>query len=148
MSKALLAVVWIASPLAGTLVQPYIGIRSDNCRSPWGKRKPFMVFGGAATIICLLALAWSREMVGGFLSIFGADRDSNGTKTMIIIVATLFMFALDFAINTGTSPLRSFPDVIDASDNLFSQCKLAFEHLFSTTVPPISKNKPMPGLAV
>lgn len=101
MSKALLAVVWIASPLAGTLVQPYIGIRSDNCRSPWGKRKPFMVIGGAATIICLLALSWSREMVGGFLSIFGADRDSNGTKTMIIIVATLFMFALDFAINTG-----------------------------------------------
>lgn len=101
MSKALLAVVWIASPLAGTLVQPYIGIRSDNCRSPWGKRKPFMVLGGAATIICLLALAWSREMVGGFLSIFGADRDSSGTRTMVIIIATLFMFGLDFAINTG-----------------------------------------------
>ncbi|KAJ5966283.1 Sucrose transporter [Penicillium waksmanii] len=124
MSKALLAVVWIASPLAGTLVQPYIGIRSDNCRSPWGKRKPFMVLGGAATIICLLALAWSREMVGGFLSVFGADRDSSGTKTMIIIVATLFMFALDFAINTGMVipplRLRSLTGLIHAFANLIA----------------------------
>lgn len=101
MSKSLLAFVWIAGPLTGTLVQPYIGIRSDNCRVSWGKRKPFMVFGGAATIVCLLALAWVREIVGGFLSIFGVDRESGGTKAMIIIVATIFMYALDFAINTG-----------------------------------------------
>ena len=101
MSKALLAFVWIASPLAGTLVQPYIGIRSDNCRISWGKRKPFMFAVAAGTIIALLALAWVQEIMGGLLGLFGADPNSGGVRTTIIIVATALMCCLDFAINTG-----------------------------------------------
>jgi solute carrier family 45 protein 1/2/4 len=101
MSKALLAFVWIAGPLTGTLVQPYIGIRSDNCRISWGKRKPFMIVGAAATIVALLALAWVQEIVGGFLGIFGVDPASDGTRTTIIFLATVLMYCLDFAINTG-----------------------------------------------
>ena len=101
MSKAILAFVWIAGPLTGTLVQPYVGIRSDNCRIPWGKRKPFMIGGGIGTIFSLLALAWVRETVGGFLWIFGAPPDSEGVKACIIVVATILMYCLDFAINTG-----------------------------------------------
>lgn len=101
MSKSLLAFVWIAGPLSGALVQPYIGIRSDNCRISWGKRKPFMIAGGGATVVALLALAWTREMVGGFLGLFGVSRDSHGVKVTVIVVAILFMYLLDFAINTG-----------------------------------------------
>ncbi|KAB8245144.1 sodium/hydrogen exchanger 3 [Aspergillus flavus] len=108
MSKALLAFVWIAGPLTGTLVQPYIGICSDNCRSSWGKRKPFMVVGGLATVVALLALAWVRELVGGFLGIFGADQASTGTKTAIIVFATILMYCLDFAINTVQAGIRCF----------------------------------------
>ncbi|KAJ5574016.1 uncharacterized protein N7459_008443 [Penicillium hispanicum] len=108
MSKSLLAFVWIAGPLAGTLVQPYIGIRSDNCRIPWGKRKPFMVVGGAATILTLLSLAWVKEIVAGFLSIFGVDSLSEGSKTVVIIAATLVMCCLDFAVNTVQAGIRAF----------------------------------------
>ncbi|KAJ5360157.1 Major facilitator superfamily domain general substrate transporter [Penicillium concentricum] len=108
MSKSLLAVVWIASPLTGALVQPYIGIRSDNCRLAWGKRKPFMVVGGAATIVSLLALAWVKEIVGGVVSIFGVESTSAGAKITIIIMATVFMYCLDFAINTVQAAIRAF----------------------------------------
>ncbi|KAJ5947348.1 hypothetical protein N7466_000363 [Penicillium verhagenii] len=108
MSKALLACVWIAGPLTGTIVQPYIGIRSDNCRIPWGKRKPFMVAGGAATIVSLLLLAWVKDIVGGLLSVFGVDSSSSGTKMTIMIVATIMMFCLDFAINTVQAGIRAF----------------------------------------
>lgn len=101
MSKALLAFVWIAGPLTGTLVQPYVGICSDNCRVSWGKRKPFMIFGGMATVVALLALAWVQEIVGGVLGIFGVDPASSGTRTVVIILATVLMYCLDFAINTG-----------------------------------------------
>ncbi|KAJ5323953.1 hypothetical protein N7476_002553 [Penicillium atrosanguineum] len=108
MSKSLLAFVWIAGPLTGTLVQPYIGIRSDNCRMAWGKRKPFMVVGSAATIVSLLLLAWVKEIVGGFLSLFGADPASSGTRIMVIIAATVLMYCLDFAINTVQAGIRAF----------------------------------------
>lgn len=101
MSKALLAFVWIAGPLTGTLVQPYIGIRSDNCRISWGKRKPFMFVGATTTVMALFALAWVQEIVGGLLGLFGAETESNGVRMTIIVVATVLMYCLDFAINTG-----------------------------------------------
>lgn len=97
-----MAFVWIAGPLTGTLVQPYIGIRSDNCRIRWGKRKPFMIAGGAATIFTLLALAWTREIVGNTVGRpFGVPPNSQGLKIAIIVIATILMYCLDFAINTG-----------------------------------------------
>jgi solute carrier family 45 protein 1/2/4 len=101
LSKSLMALVWIAGPLSGTLVQPYVGTKSDNCRLPWGKRKPFMLGGAAATIVAFLCLAWVREIVGGFLGLFGAKQDSNLVHVSIIVVAVLFVYVLDFAINTG-----------------------------------------------
>lgn len=102
MSKSFLALVWIAGPLTGTLVQPYIGIRSDNCRISWGKRKPFMIGGALSTIVSLLCLAWAREIVGGFLTLFGVDRSSTGVRVASIMFAVLFIYILDVAINTGT----------------------------------------------
>lgn len=108
MSKALLAFVWIAGPITGTLVQPYIGIRSDNCRISWGKRKPFMIVGGAVTIVTLLALAWVREAVGGIVGVFGGNPTGEGTKITIIVIATIMMWCLDFAINTVQAGIRCF----------------------------------------
>ena len=111
MSKAFLAIVWIAGPLTGVLVQPYIGVLSDNCHISWGKRKPFMLGGATATILSLLALAWTREIVGGFLGIFGADPNSAGVKSTSIAYATILVYVLDFSINAGNQLLlysRSF----------------------------------------
>lgn len=101
LSKSLMALVWIAGPLSGTLVQPYVGMLSDNCRIRWGKRKPFMIGGALATIVSLMFLGWTKEIVGGFLGLFGAAPDSNGVKYSIIVVAVLWVYVLDFAINTG-----------------------------------------------
>lgn len=100
-SKSLMALVWIAGPLSGTLVQPYVGMLSDNCRIRWGKRKPFMIGGAVATIISLMCLAWTKEIVGGFLGLFGAAPDSKFVKVSIIVVAVTWIYVLDFAINTG-----------------------------------------------
>jgi solute carrier family 45 protein 1/2/4 len=107
-SKSLMALVWIAGPLSGTLVQPYVGMLSDNCRIPWGKRKPFMVGGTIATVISLMSLAWTKEIVGGFLGLFGAAPGSDGVKYTTIVVAVLWVYVLDFAINTVQAAIRAF----------------------------------------
>lgn len=104
LSKSLMALVWIAGPLTGTLVQPYVGMLSDNCRVSWGRRKPFMIGGALATSFCLLFIPWTKEIVAGVLRIFGADPASDGIKTFTIIVAVVMVYVLDIAVNTGRRP--------------------------------------------
>ncbi|CRK30258.1 hypothetical protein BN1708_000793, partial [Verticillium longisporum] len=89
LSKSLMALVWIAGPLTGTLVQPYVGMLSDNCRVPWGKRKPFMVGGTIATIISLIFLAWTKEIVGNVLGLFGAHPESQGVRIAATIGSSI-----------------------------------------------------------
>ncbi|KAK7398393.1 hypothetical protein QQX98_012237 [Neonectria punicea] len=108
LSKSLMALVWIAGPLTGTLVQPYVGMLSDNCRLPWGKRKPFMLGGALATIVALLFLAWTKEIVANILGLFGANPESQGVKTTTIFVAVIGVYVLDFAINTVQASIRAF----------------------------------------
>lgn len=103
MSKALLAIFWIVGPLSGVIVQPYIGIMSDNSRYRIGKRKPFMIGGAAATLLSFLALAWTREIVHTFLGLFGADPESKFVKVATISFAIGWLCLLDVAINTGKS---------------------------------------------
>lgn len=108
LSKSMLALVWIAGPLSGTLVQPYIGIKSDNCRIPWGRRKPFIVGGAAATISSLLGLSWAKEIVGGIFGIFGVHSDAQIVATSALVIAVLLVYVLDFAINAIQAAVRAF----------------------------------------
>ncbi|GKT98674.1 alpha-glucoside permease [Fusarium langsethiae] len=108
LSKSLMALVWIAGPLTGTLVQPYVGMLSDNCRLPMGKRKPFMIGGSVATILSLLFLAWAKEIVACASNILGFDSESQGVKTTTIVVAVIGVYVLDFAINTVQASIRAF----------------------------------------
>lgn len=108
LSKSLMALVWIAGPLTGTLVQPYVGMLSDNCRLPWGKRKPFMIGGAIATIVSLMFLAWTKEAVAGVMGLFGADPMSKEVKITTICVAIFGVYVLDFAINTVQAAIRAF----------------------------------------
>jgi solute carrier family 45 protein 1/2/4 len=124
-SKSLLAFVWIAGPLSGTLVQPYVGIKSDRCRSPWGKRRPFIVGGAIATIISLVLLAWTKEIVRNFFAIFKVGAESQTVHVVSIVWAVSFIYILDFAINTSMS--RSSPLCIkDLANHTLFQSKLPF----------------------
>ncbi|KAI9166922.1 alpha-glucoside permease [Paramyrothecium foliicola] len=108
LSKSIMALVWIAGPLTGTLVQPYVGMLSDTCRIPWGKRKPFMLGGAAATVASLMFLSWTKEIVGGIAKLFGADPNSEWVRIAIMATAVLGIYILDFAINTVQAAIRAF----------------------------------------
>jgi len=84
-------------------MQPYIGIKSDGCRSKWGKRRPFIVGGAAATVMSLIILAWAREIVSWTLGVFGVGPESEAVKTTIMLFAVVFVYVLDFSINVCKS---------------------------------------------
>ncbi|KUJ21019.1 uncharacterized protein LY89DRAFT_778647 [Mollisia scopiformis] len=63
LSKTSVGLTWLAGPLVGTFVQPYIGIRSDRCRLRCGKRRIFVGIGVGGIIFCLLGLGWAPDLI-------------------------------------------------------------------------------------
>lgn len=51
-----LAILWIAGPAAGLLVQPVIGHLSDRTRGRWGRRRPYIFAGAMLAAIALFAM--------------------------------------------------------------------------------------------
>ncbi len=64
--KSKLSFVWIAGPLSGLIMQPIIGTLSDKSTSKYGRRRPYMIGGSAAVVVCYLILGWSQEIAGYF----------------------------------------------------------------------------------
>jgi solute carrier family 45, member 1/2/4 len=95
-----MGLVWLAGPLAGTFAQPYFGAWSDQSSSGWGRRRPFILLGGVLTIISLLGLAWSQEIVE---SLSQALHSSPGRAPIATkVVAICFVYLL----NLGTQPIQ------------------------------------------
>jgi solute carrier family 45 protein 1/2/4 len=90
LSKSKMAIVFVAGPVSGLLMQPLIGaprpkkslfsaltssqgILADNCTSRFGRRRPYMMLGTIVCIFAMILLGFTRW----FASIFtGWDNNS------------------------------------------------------------------------
>jgi maltose/moltooligosaccharide transporter len=82
-----IAILWIAAPVTGLLVQPIIGYLSDRTWHPyWGRRRPFF-FGGA--ILASVAL---------FVM----------PNASVLWMAAGLLWILDASINISMEPFRAF----------------------------------------
>lgn len=81
------AILWLAGPLTGLLVQPFIGAWSDNTWSKkWGRRKPFFLVGALLASVGLLAMPFSSALW----------------------MAVSLLWILDAANNIALEPYRAF----------------------------------------
>ena len=65
-----IAILWIAAPVTGLLVQPIIGYLSDRTWHPyWGRRRPFFFTGAilASTVLILMPNSSALWMAAGLL---------------------------------------------------------------------------------
>ena len=64
---------WLLPPLAGIIVQPFVGAWSDRTWTRWGRRIPYLFIGSliAVIVMCLLPNAGSFGMAVGTAMIFG-----------------------------------------------------------------------------
>ena len=95
LTKGQTSVVWIAGPLSGLIVQPIIGVISDQSKSKWGRRRPIIMAATLVVVCSLLCLGFTKEIVGFFIS------DRRSAKVPTIALAVLALYATDFAINAG-----------------------------------------------
>lgn len=106
--------IWLAGPLSGLIVQPVIGVVSDQSTAKWGRRRPFMAVGSIIVVAGLLTLSFTREIVSFFLGLddsSGVIPDSVSPPTahrmVVICLAVLALYVTDFAINAVMSCNRS-----------------------------------------
>src|SRR5512147_996137 len=85
-------IVWAAGPLAGIFGQVIIGLISDRVWFWGGRRRPFILIGGALAALMLLAL----PNIGAISSALGIGQ--------LLIVATAVALTLDLAINISFNP--------------------------------------------
>lgn len=87
-----LAVLWIAAPLTGLVIQPIIGHYSDRTWGRFGRRRPYF-FAGA--VLATLAL-------------FGMP------NAPVLLVAAMLLWVLDASLNISMEPFRAFVgDMLD-----------------------------------
>ncbi len=81
-----LALLWIAAPLTGLIVQPVVGHMSDNTWGRWGRRKPYFLIGAIISSLALVAMPNSSALW----------------------MAVGLLWVLDGAINVTMQPFRAF----------------------------------------
>ncbi|KAJ9161954.1 Sucrose transporter [Coniochaeta hoffmannii] len=101
LTKGQTSVVWIAGPLSGLVVQPVIGVISDQSKSKWGRRRPIIMAATLIVVCSLLCLGFTKEIVSFFIA------DKQSAKVPTIALAVLALYATDFAINAVMSCSRS-----------------------------------------
>ena len=106
-TSALTAIVWLAGPLSGAIVQPLVGAHSDRCVSRFGRRKPYIVGGAIATSLCMLALASVHETVCALSDWFGFSGSAT-LQTWVKLAAVFWVYVLNVAIQPLQAGTRAF----------------------------------------
>lgn len=91
-----MSMVFVAGPLSGLFVQPLIGVLADSSTSRFGRRRPYMLFGGVVCGLAMLLLGFTKDVSSWFL-----DRDSKANANLTIWLAVLAIYCIDFSINAG-----------------------------------------------
>ena len=81
-----LAILWIAAPLTGLLVQPIVGYFSDRTWGPLGRRRPYFLVGAILTTLALLVMP----------------------NSPVLWIAASMLWIMDASINITMEPFRAF----------------------------------------
>jgi maltose/moltooligosaccharide transporter len=80
------ALLWIAAPLTGLLVQPIVGYYSDRTWNRLGRRRPYFLAGAVLTSFALVLMP----------------------RSPVLWVAASLLWILDASINIAMEPFRAF----------------------------------------
>ena len=81
-----LALLWIAGPVTGLLVQPVIGHFSDRTWGRFGRRRPYFLAGATLAALALVGMP----------------------NASALLAAALLLWMLDASINVSMEPFRAF----------------------------------------
>lgn len=108
LSKPILALVWMAGLVAGMTLQPYFGICSDQCRSPWGRRRPFIACGTLAAVMSLIGLASAEKLAQQLVRLWTINSSHvTGSSSLAAGIAVAFFVVLNVAVQPIQGGIRA-----------------------------------------
>jgi solute carrier family 45, member 1/2/4 len=89
-----MALILLAGPLSGLVIQPLVGASSDRSQCRWGKRRPYVLSGAVAASLSLAILAWSKSLVGSAFEVFhsSATPSTSAKWTIAMSTANVYIF--------------------------------------------------------
>lgn len=74
-----LPILWLAGPITGLFIQPFIGAMSDNTWNRFGRRRPYFLTGAIVASVILILMPYSSTiwMAAGFMWILDASVNSS-----------------------------------------------------------------------
>lgn len=100
--KRLYSLVWFISPVLGFILQPVIGSASDYCRSPWGRRRPYILLLGIMMLVGLTLFLNGDAVTSAVLE----DRNVKRTWAIVVVMFGVVMF--DFAADFIDGPIKAY----------------------------------------
>ncbi|KAI6686458.1 hypothetical protein NL676_032371 [Syzygium grande] len=117
--------IWLCGPITGLVVQPFVGIWSDKCKSKYGRRRPFILAGSLMICISVILIGFSAD-IGYMLGDTKEHcRTFKGTRARAAFVFIIGFWLLDLANNTVQGPARALladlsgPDQRNSANAIF-----------------------------
>ena len=86
-----LGVIMIIPRLWDAFTDPLMGHVSDNARTPWGRRRPFILLGGIAVAVSFVLMWWIPDS-DAVKEWFGTEASYNGFRLGYILLWLLIFF--------------------------------------------------------
>lgn len=108
-SPFIYGLIWLAGPFTGMVVQPLVGVLSDNTKSRFGRRRPYLLAGALITALAL----WAFPNSAGISDFFGNVLHVTMPAWGGLLIAAILIWVIDACINIAQGPYRALvPDVV------------------------------------
>lgn len=93
-------VTQLIGPVFGIIVAPTVGALSDRCEHPWGRRRPFLLFGAVMSVICWTLMGFTRQF-----GIMMGDEPNGDRKWTAFFMIVLYAW-MDTTVNIAHTPAK------------------------------------------
>ena len=108
-SPFIYGLIWLAGPFTGMVVQPLVGVLSDNTKSRFGRRRPYLLGGALITALAL----WAFPNSAGISDFIGKIAHFDMPAWGGLLIAAIMIWVIDACINIAQGPYRALvPDVV------------------------------------
>ncbi len=139
-SPFLYGLIWLAGPFTGMVVQPLVGALSDKTKSPFGRRRPYLLAGALIAAVALWIFPNSAGIANWLQNITGTTLPA----LTALFIAAIMIWVIDACINIAQGPYRALiPDVVPQEQhslaNSYISLAIGLGSVFAAATAPFLK---------